>query len=55
MVLIQMFVASVIGVVAGFVTHALGYESPWPVVIGVVAALITLGFSVIVVDGDMFD
>lgn len=53
-VLLQFISGVVLGIVAGFITHALDYGSPWPVMIGVIVACIVWGLSVIVVDGDVF-
>ncbi len=53
-VLIQFFAALVVGVAAWFISDLLGIADPWPVVIGVIAGLLCLGFAAIVVDEDMF-
>lgn len=53
-ILVQVLVACVIGVTAWFMSELIGIADPWPIVIGVIAALLCLGFSVIVVDADMF-
>lgn len=52
--LLQFIVGAVLGIVAGFITDAHGYGSPWPVMIGVIVACIVWGLSVIFVN-DEFD
>lgn len=53
-VLAQFIIAAVVGVAAWFISELLGVVDPWPIVIGVIAALLCLGFAVIIVDEDMF-
>ena len=53
-VLVQCIIAAVVGVAAWFISNLIGIVDPWPVVIGVIAGLLCLGFAVIVVDEDMF-
>ena len=53
-VLVQFIIALIVGVAAWFVSNLIGIVDPWPVVIGVIAGLLCLGFAVIVVDEDMF-
>lgn len=53
-VLVQFIIALIVGVAAWFVSNLIGIADPWPVVIGVIAGLLCLGFAVIVVDEDMF-
>jgi hypothetical protein len=53
-VLVQFFIAVVVGVAAWFISDLLEVPDPWPIVIGVIAALLCLGFAVIIVDEDMF-
>lgn len=53
-VLVQFILAVVVGVAAWFISNLLDVPDPWPIVIGVIAGLLCLGFAVIVVDEDMF-
>jgi predicted PurR-regulated permease PerM len=53
-VLIQFFVALIVGVATWFISDLLEVPDPWPIVIGVIAGLLCLGFAVIIVDEDMF-
>lgn len=53
-VLVQFIVAAVVGVASWFISDLLGVADPWPIVIGVIAGLLCLGFAVIIVDEDMF-
>lgn len=53
-VLVQFFVALIVGVAAWFISNLIGIVDPWPIVIGVIAGLLCLGFAVIIVDEDMF-
>lgn len=53
-VLVQFILALVVGVAAWFISDLLGVTDPWPIVIGVIAGLLCLGFAVIIVDEDMF-
>lgn len=52
--LVQLIIALIVGVAAWFVSNLVGIVDPGPVVIGVIAGLLCLGFAVIVVDEDMF-
>jgi membrane protein YdbS with pleckstrin-like domain len=36
----------------GVITYALGYDNPWPIVVGVIVFLAYWGVSVWIVDGD---
>lgn len=51
---VQLIIAAACGTIAGFITDALGYASPWPVVIGVLVGLVVLGVSVVFIE-DPFD
>lgn len=52
--LVQFIIALIVGVAAWFVSNLVGIVDPWPIVIGVIAGLLCLGFVVIVVNKDMF-
>lgn len=52
--LVQFIIALIVGVAAWLVSNLVGITDPWPIVIGVIAALLCLGFAVIIVDEDMF-
>lgn len=53
-VLVQFIIAAIVGGAAWSLSELIGIVDPWPVVSGVIAALLWLGFAVIVVDEDMF-
>jgi predicted PurR-regulated permease PerM len=53
-VFVQFLISLIVGVAAWFISGLLGIVDPWPVVIGVIAGLLCLGFAVIIVDEDMF-
>lgn len=53
-VLVQFVVALIVGGTAWLISDLIGIADPWPIVIGVIAGLLCLGFAVIVVDEDMF-
>lgn len=50
----HLLISVVLAGVAGFITKAVGVDSPWPVVMGVVVFLLYWGISVIIVDDDIF-
>lgn len=50
----QVVTACVVGFITWLIAYVLGAPDPWPIVIGVIAALACLGISVIIVDEDMF-
>lgn len=52
--LVQLLLAVFVGAAAWFISNLVGIADPWPVIIGVVAALLCLGVAVIIVDEDMF-
>lgn len=52
--LVQLLLALVVGAAAWFISDLVGIADPGPVVIGVIAGLLCLGFVLIIVDEDMF-
>lgn len=52
--LVQFIIALIVGAAAWFVSNLVGIVDPWPIIIGIVAALLCLGFAVMIVDEDMF-
>lgn len=51
-ILVQLTISVILGVVGGFATSYLGYDRPWPVIVGCVVFLACMGCSVLIVDGD---
>jgi membrane protein YdbS with pleckstrin-like domain len=41
-----------LGIVSGCITYAIGYENPWPYVVGVIVFLAYWGVSILIIDAD---
>lgn len=48
----HLIISVVLAVIGGFITYALGYGNPWPIVVGVIVFLAYWGVCVLIIDAD---
>ena len=50
----HLLISIVLAAIGWFITEAIGIADPWPIVVGVIVFLAYWGFSVIIIDDDLF-